>query len=104
MDSFEIVRQWFLALNCQDVDALVAFYHDDCFNEQGPEIWRGLTEQRLGYERMMTTLSGAFEGDVRRKVRSIGRIETGARIRIGLPGPEKDAASERRQREDYGDE
>ncbi|MGH9145239.1 MAG: NUDIX domain-containing protein [Vicinamibacterales bacterium] len=78
MDSFEIVRRWFVALNCQDLDALVAFYHDDCLNEQGHETWRGRDEQRLGYERMMTTLSGAFEGNVRRKVRSIGRIETGA--------------------------
>lgn len=78
MDSFEIVRRWFVALNCQDIDALVAFYHDDCFNDQGHESWHGRVEQRLGYERMMATLRGAFEGDIRRKVRSIGRIETGA--------------------------
>lgn len=78
MDSFEIVRRWFVALNCQDIDALVAFYHDDCFNDQGHETWHGRVEQRLGYERLMATLGGAFEGDIRRKVRSIGRIETGA--------------------------
>lgn len=78
MDSFEIVRRWFIALNCQDVDALVAFYHEDCFNEQGSESWHGRAEQRRGYERLMATFSGAFEGDIRRKVRSIGRIETGA--------------------------
>src|SRR5574341_1245851 len=78
MDSFEIVRRWFVALNCQDVDALVAFYHEDCFNEQSSESWHGRAEQRRGYERLMATFSGAFEGDIRRKVRSIGRIETGA--------------------------
>jgi ADP-ribose pyrophosphatase YjhB (NUDIX family) len=78
MDSFEIVRRWFVALNCQDIDALIAFYHDDCLNEQGQETWHGRAGQRHGYQRLMVTLGGAFEGDVRRKVRSIGRIETGA--------------------------
>jgi 8-oxo-dGTP diphosphatase len=78
MDSFEIVRRWFVALNCQDVDALVAFYHDDCLNEQGHETWQGSAGQRRGYEGMIATLGGAFEGDLRRKVRSIGRIESGA--------------------------
>jgi ADP-ribose pyrophosphatase YjhB (NUDIX family) len=78
MDSFEIVRRWFVALNCQDIDTLVEFYDDDCVNEQGQDTWRGRVEQRRGYEQMLATLGGAFEGDVRRKVRSIGRIESGA--------------------------
>jgi len=78
MDSFDLVRRWFAALNNEDVDALVAFYHEDCLNEQGQQTWHGRPGQRQHFGQVFATLAGGFEGGLRRKVRSIGRIETGA--------------------------
>ncbi len=45
---------------------------------RGTRPGTGASSNGVGYERMIATLGGAFEGDLRRKVRSIGRIETGA--------------------------
>jgi len=77
MDSFEVVRRWFAAVNGDDLDALVALYHDECANDQGTDVSRGREAQRQFYARRLAGLDGAFAGGVRLKVRSIGRIETG---------------------------
>lgn len=77
MDAFEVVGRWFAALNRDDLDALVALYHEDCVNDQGSEVRHGREAQRVYYGLAFETARGAFAGGVRRKVRSIGRIETG---------------------------
>jgi ADP-ribose pyrophosphatase YjhB (NUDIX family)/ketosteroid isomerase-like protein len=77
MDSFEIVRRWFAALNREDLDELVALYHKDCVNDQAAHPRHGREAQREFYRRIFDEVDGAFAGGVRRKVRSIGRIETG---------------------------
>jgi 8-oxo-dGTP diphosphatase len=78
MDAFDVVRGWFAALTREDLEALVAFYHDNCVNEQGEQAWHGREGQRQLYGHAFATLSGGFDGGLRRKVRSIGRIELGA--------------------------
>ena len=78
MDPIDIVRGWFAALNREDIDTLVAFYHDDSVNEQGEQEWHGREGQRRLYELMFSRLTGGFEGGLRRKVRNIARIEAGA--------------------------
>ena len=72
MDSFDVVRRWFAAFNHQDLDALVALYHDDCVNMQNADVWQGREGLRQFFEQMFARLAGGFEGGVRRTVRSIG--------------------------------
>ena len=77
MDSFEVVRRWFAALNREDLDGLIALYHEDCVHDQAAQPRHGRDVQREFYRRVFEDTRGAFAGGIRRKVRSIGRIETG---------------------------
>jgi ADP-ribose pyrophosphatase YjhB (NUDIX family)/ketosteroid isomerase-like protein len=77
VDHFDLVRRWFAALNAGDREALAALYHDDCVNEQGAETRHGRDGQRRWFDEIFAARAGGFAGGVRRKVRSIGRIETG---------------------------
>ena len=69
MDSFEVVRRWFVALNREDLDGLVSLYHEDCVNDQGAHSQQGREAQREFYRRTFVETRGAFAGGVRRKVR-----------------------------------
>lgn len=78
MDPFDLVREWFQAYNREDLDALVALYHEECLNEQDGRIWRNRGEQLRLFEQSFGASAGGLEGGARRTIRTIATVEGGA--------------------------
>jgi 8-oxo-dGTP diphosphatase len=70
-DPFDLVRKWFEAFNCADLDGLMALYHEDAAIDAGGEVVRGrdAVEQEL---------RAWLRRSASRTVRMIARVETGA--------------------------
>lgn len=83
MDHFDIVRQFYRAMNAGDVDAAVAFYAEDCITENvlpavesnGTLIGRAANRRQL--DSCLSEYEGGFEDGSTYRVRTIGGIETG---------------------------
>ena len=76
-DPFDLVRDWFAAYNRGELDLLEAYYGPTASLEQDD----GLTQSRDGIRavlgRHFADWEPALEGGTRRRVRMIGRIESG---------------------------
>ena len=70
-DPFDLVRRWFQAFNAGELDALVALYHEDATNDSGQAVVTGRDAVRR-------ELAPFLAGSMRRHVRMIARVETGA--------------------------
>jgi ADP-ribose pyrophosphatase YjhB (NUDIX family) len=76
-DPFDLIRDWFAAYNRDELDTLESLYEPTASLEQE----NGLTQSRDGIREVLSRhfdewLPG-FEGGQRRRVRMIGRIESG---------------------------
>jgi ADP-ribose pyrophosphatase YjhB (NUDIX family)/ketosteroid isomerase-like protein len=80
-DSFDVVREWYRALNRGDLDAIVAAYHDECVLEHvftsDPAVYVGRAAARERWTEELREFSGALPGGQRVEVRQIGGMETG---------------------------
>ena len=76
-DAFEIVRAWFQAFNCSDASAAAALYAEDAEWDRDEGVIRGRQAIADALRAHFAAWSAALEGDVRRRLRTIGRIETG---------------------------
>ena len=70
-DPFDLIRKWFHAFNSGDIDALIAFYHEDASIDAGGEVVRG-------HDAVRRQLQALLQHGARRTVRMIARVETGA--------------------------
>jgi ADP-ribose pyrophosphatase YjhB (NUDIX family) len=83
-DPFDVVREYYRAMNRADVEAVLALYHDACVTEQiYPDdepgaICRGRAAQRERLARFLAGFAGALDdGAMIFRPRTIGGIETG---------------------------
>ncbi len=76
-DPFDLVRDWFAAYNRGELDLLEAYYGPTASLEQDD----GLTQSRDGIRavigRHFAEWQPALDGGIRRRVRMIGRVESG---------------------------
>jgi ADP-ribose pyrophosphatase YjhB (NUDIX family) len=76
-DPFDLIRDWFAAYNRDELDTLESLYEPTASLEQE----NGLTQSRDGIRAVLSRhfdeWHAAFEGGHRRRVRMIGRIESG---------------------------
>ena len=82
MDHFDIVRDFYRALNADDVDAAMGFYAEDCITEHVlPAVETGTIAGRDANRRALASFlseyGGGFEEGGAYRVRTIGGIETG---------------------------
>ncbi len=80
-DAFDVVREWYRALNRGDLDGMMAIYHDDCVLEHvftsDPVVYVGRAAARERWAAELRELAGALAGGHRVDVRRIGGMETG---------------------------
>ena len=77
-DPFDLVREWFAAYNRGELDAIDVFYEATASLEQD----NGLVQGRDGIRGVLAShfaqWDPGFDGGIRRRVRMIGRIESGS--------------------------
>lgn len=76
-DPFDLVRDWFATFNRADVAALSGFYSDDALLEHEAYRVEGRAAIASRWSEHFTEWTPGFAGGVRRRVRMIGRIESG---------------------------
>ena len=76
-DPFDLIRDWFAAYNRDELDTLESLYEPTASLEQD----NGLTQSRDGIRTLLSRhfeeWKPGFEGGQRRRVRMVGRIESG---------------------------
>ena len=76
-DPFDLIRDWFAAYNREELDTLESLYEPTASLEQD----NGLTQSRDGIRTLLSRhfeeWQPGFEGGQRRRVRMVGRIESG---------------------------
>jgi len=76
-DPFDLIRDWFAAYNREELDTLESLYEPTASLEQD----NGLTQSRDGIRTVLSRhfeeWQPGFEGGQRRRVRMVGRIESG---------------------------
>ena len=76
-DPFDLIRDWFAAYNRDELDTLESLYEPTASLEQD----NGLTQSRDGIRAVLSRhfeeWQPGFEGGQRRRVRMVGRIESG---------------------------
>jgi ADP-ribose pyrophosphatase YjhB (NUDIX family) len=76
-DPFDLIRDWFAAYNREELDTLESLYEPTASLEQD----NGLTQSRDGIRAVLSRhfeeWQPGFEGGQRRRVRMVGRIESG---------------------------
>lgn len=101
-DPFDLVREWFVAYNRGDLAALGGYYGEDATLDHDA----GRVEGRAGIDAAwlarFTAWGPGFQGGVRRRIRMVGRVETGL-IRAEWLEREADGAGTVRERRGYSD-
>ncbi len=101
-DPFDLVRDWFVTFNRGDLAALGGYYADDASldHEAGPVEGR----DRIGdaWAAHFRAWRPGFDGGIRRRVRMVGRIESGL-IHAEWTAREVDAAGLIRDRRGFSD-
>lgn len=83
MDHFDLIRQFYRALNSGDIDAAFDMYVEECLTENllpacaGGGAVMGREENRRQFEAFVHEYAGGFEDGSAYRVRTIGGIETG---------------------------
>jgi ADP-ribose pyrophosphatase YjhB (NUDIX family) len=77
-DPFDLVREWFAAYNRGDLDAIDVFYEPTASLEQDNGLVQGRDGIRSVLAKHFAQWDPGFEGGIRRRVRMIGRIESGS--------------------------
>ena len=101
-DPFDLVREWFAAYNRGELDGIYVFYEATASLEQDNSLVQGRDGIRSVISRHFARWDPGFDGGIRRRVRMVGRIESGA---IGTPsGPSGEEQGETaRERRGYSD-
>lgn len=76
-DPIEVVRAWFEAFNRSDLTALGELYADDAELDANDGMTLGRDAILASIGEGFRTRAGAFDNQLRRHIRTIGRIETG---------------------------
>jgi 8-oxo-dGTP diphosphatase len=76
-DPFELIRDWFAAYNRGDLDGVEVLYEPTASLEQDEGLVQGRSGIRAVLARHFEEWDPGFEGGLRRRVRMIGRIESG---------------------------
>jgi ADP-ribose pyrophosphatase YjhB (NUDIX family) len=77
-DPFDLVREWFAAYNRGELDAIDVFYEATASLEQDNSLVQGRDGIRSVLARHFARWDPGFDGGTRRRVRMIGRIESGS--------------------------
>jgi 8-oxo-dGTP diphosphatase len=77
-DPFDLVREWFAAYNRGELDAIDVFYEATASLEQDNGLVQGRDGIRGVLARHFAQWNPGFDGGIRRRVRMIGRIESGS--------------------------
>ena len=76
-DPFDLVREWFAAYNRGELDTIDVFYETTASLEQDNGLVQGRDGIRSVLAQHFDLWAPGFDGGVRRRVRMIGRIESG---------------------------
>jgi 8-oxo-dGTP diphosphatase len=76
-DCFDIVRAWFAAFNRGDADAAAAFYAPDAVFDTDAGLVQGRDAIARALADHCASWTPALDGGARRRVRTMGSIETG---------------------------
>jgi len=102
-DPFDLVREWFAAYNRDDLDVLESLYGPTASLEQDQALTQSRDEIRTVLGRYFAEWQPAFEGGIRRRVRVIGRIESGTIHAEWTERERLSPASAVRERRGYSD-
>jgi 8-oxo-dGTP diphosphatase len=76
-DPFDLIRDWFAAYNRDELDTLESLYEPTASLEQDNGLTQGRDGIRMVLSRHFDEWRPGFEGGHRRRVRMVGRIESG---------------------------
>jgi ADP-ribose pyrophosphatase YjhB (NUDIX family) len=76
-DRFDLVRAWFAAFNRSDADAAAAFYAPDAVFDTDAGVLQGRAAIARALADHCASWAPALDGGARRRVRTMGCIETG---------------------------
>jgi 8-oxo-dGTP diphosphatase len=76
-DTFDVVRAWFAAFNHSDAAAATALYADDAEVDRNEGVLRGCEAIASALAIHFAERAAALDGGTRRRLRTIGRIESG---------------------------
>ena len=77
VDAFEVVRAWFAAFNRGDAGAVAALYADDAGFDGDEGLVEGRTAILAAVATHIAAWQAALDNGARRRVRTMGRIESG---------------------------
>jgi ADP-ribose pyrophosphatase YjhB (NUDIX family) len=77
VDAFEIVRAWFAAFNRGDAGAVAALYAEDAAFDGDEGLAEGRTAILAAVASHIAAWQAALDNGARRRVRTMGRIESG---------------------------
>jgi ADP-ribose pyrophosphatase YjhB (NUDIX family)/ketosteroid isomerase-like protein len=101
-DPFDLVREWFAAYNRGDLAALGSYYADSASLEHEDGRADGREGIDVAWLARFTAWGPGYEGGQRRRVRMVGRIETGL-IHAEWLEKEADGTGVVRERRGYSD-
>jgi 8-oxo-dGTP diphosphatase len=98
-DPFDLVREWFVAFNRGDLAALDGYYAEGATLDQDDGRVEGRGDIAKKWLSRFAAWGPGFEGRIRRRVRMVGRIETGL---IHVEWHEREADGDGLLRERFG--
>jgi 8-oxo-dGTP diphosphatase len=101
-DPFDLVREWFAAYNRGDLAALGSYYADGASLEHEDGRADGRENIDVAWLARFTAWGPGYDGGHRRRVRMVGRIETGL-IHAEWLEKEADGTGAARERRGYSD-
>jgi len=101
-DPFDLVREWFTAYNRGDLAALGRYYGESASLDHEQGRVQGRADIDAAWLARFSAWAPGFEGGLRRRLRMVGRIETGT-IHAEWLEREVDAAGTTRERRGYSD-
>jgi 8-oxo-dGTP diphosphatase len=101
-DPFDLVRDWFVAYNRGDLAALGSYYGEGAWLEHEEGRAEGREGINASWRARFTAWGPGFDGGFRRRVRMVGRVETGV-IHAEWLEREANGAGAVRERRGYSD-
>ncbi len=102
-DPFDLVRDWFTAFNRGDLVALQDFYAGRATLHSEEGVAEGLDAIGAAWDARFETWAPGFGGGVRRRLRMVGRVETGVIRAEWVERESRDAGRHVRERTGVSD-
>ena len=102
-DPFDLVRDWFAAFNRGDLPALRGFYADGAVVDADEGRLQGRDAIAAAWDARLSAWAPGFGGGIRRRLRMVGRVDTGVMRAEWVERESRDGGRQVRERTGVSD-